>query len=204
MSHALQNPPGTSQSQFPGSDPSLAPYPSHSLSLSHGQSQTTANHHHLQNLQYPAAAAYPPNNPNAHSTSEAASYRASPTGSNGSSLPSMRTLDHQQQQPQQLHNMNSGLPPPGGPYYHNTGTTLPHPYGSVTSDPNGQNMRYALPVTDSRVMSGGRHKKVRGTRLRRCKSARLVSRGSLAPSVQPRRADSQSSLEKCADVPSRV
>lgn len=199
MSHALQNAAGTSQSsQFPGSDPSLASYPSPSLSNTHhlqsqSQSQTTAAaaNHHPNVLQYPAAA-YPPN-PNAQPTSEA-SYRASPTGSNGSSLPSMRTLDHQQQQPQQLHNMNSGLPPPGGPYYHNTGTTLPHPYGGVTSDPNGQNMRYALPVTDSRVMSGGRHKKVRGTRLRRCVN-------------QPRRADSsdsQSSVEKCADVPSRV
>lgn len=60
--------------------------------------------------------------------------------------------------------MGSNLPPPvaqmGGPYYHNQGQTLPHPsYPNVTSDPTG-NMRYAIPVTDSRVMSGGRHKKV--------------------------------------------
>ncbi|KAF4633816.1 hypothetical protein G7Y89_g4296 [Cudoniella acicularis] len=94
-------------------------------------------------------------------------YRASPTGSNGSlSLPSMRTLDSvQQQQQAHQHQMASGLPPVapmGGPYYHNQGQTLPHPshqYPNVTSDPTGQNMRYALPVTDARVMSGGRHKK---------------------------------------------
>lgn len=63
--------------------------------------------------------------------------------------------------------MGSNLPPPvaqmgGGPYYHNQGQTLPHPshqYPNVTSDPTGQNLRYALPVTDSRQMSGGRHKK---------------------------------------------
>lgn len=62
--------------------------------------------------------------------------------------------------------MGSPLPPPvaqmGAPYYHNQGQTLPHPghvYPNVTSDPNGQNMRFALPVNDSRVMSGGRHKK---------------------------------------------
>ncbi|OBT50022.1 hypothetical protein VE04_09690 [Pseudogymnoascus sp. 24MN13] len=116
-------------------------------------------------------------------------YRASPTGSNSSiSLPSMRTLDpHQQaqqqqqqqqqqmqaqqqqqvQQQQQQHaqHMGSQLPPPvaqmGGPYYHNN-QTLPHPshqYSNVTSDPTGQNMRYALPGPDNRVMSGGRHKK---------------------------------------------
>ncbi|KFY75308.1 hypothetical protein V499_04709 [Pseudogymnoascus sp. VKM F-103] len=115
-------------------------------------------------------------------------YRASPTGSNSSiSLPSMRTLDpHQQaqqqqqqqqqqmqaqqqqqvqQQQQQQQHMGSQLPPPvaqmGGPYYHNN-QTLPHPshqYSNVTSDPTGQNMRYALPGPDNRVMSGGRHKK---------------------------------------------
>ncbi|OBT88261.1 hypothetical protein VE02_02759 [Pseudogymnoascus sp. 03VT05] len=115
-------------------------------------------------------------------------YRASPTGSNSSmSLPSMRTLDphqqqaqqqqqqqqqmqqqvQQQQQQQQQHpqHMGSQLPPPvaqmGGPYYHNN-QTLPHPshqYSNVTSDPTGQNMRYALPGPDNRVMSGGRHKK---------------------------------------------
>ncbi|TEY68295.1 hypothetical protein BOTCAL_0121g00240 [Botryotinia calthae] len=94
-------------------------------------------------------------------------YRASPTGSNGSlPLPSMRSLDplqqqQQQQQAAQHQHMGSPLPPPvaqmGGPYYQNQ---LPHPshqhqYPNVTSDPN---MRYALPV-DSRVMSGGRHKK---------------------------------------------
>lgn len=105
----------------------------------------------------------PPNQPQAPEP-----YRASSTGSNNSmSLPSMRLIDQQSQQQQQQQNMGSGLPPPvahmGGPYYHNQGQTLPHPshqYANVTSDPSGQ-MRYALPVSaDSRVMSGGRHKKV--------------------------------------------
>ncbi|KAG4417343.1 hypothetical protein IFR04_009484 [Cadophora malorum] len=104
----------------------------------------------------------PPNQPQAPEP-----YRASSTGSNNSmSLPSMRLIDQQSQQQQQQQNMGSGLPPPvahmGGPYYHNQGQTLPHPshqYANVTSDPSGQ-MRYALPVSaDSRVMSGGRHKK---------------------------------------------
>jgi hypothetical protein len=51
----------------------------------------------------------------------------------------------------------------GGAYYHNQAQNLPPPsqYPNVTSDPLGPNMRYALPVTDARVMSGGRHKKVR-------------------------------------------
>ncbi|OBU01668.2 hypothetical protein VE01_00167 [Pseudogymnoascus verrucosus] len=71
----------------------------------------------------------------------------------------------QQQQQQHAQHMGSQLPPPvaqmGGPYYHNN-QTLPHPshqYSNVTSDPTGQNMRYALPGPDNRVMSGGRHKK---------------------------------------------
>ncbi|KAG4443579.1 hypothetical protein IFR05_000956 [Cadophora sp. M221] len=110
----------------------------------------------------PSNAQYYPNQPQAPEP-----YRASSTGSNNSmSLPSMRLIDQQTQQQQQQHNMGSGLPPPvaqmGGPYYHNQGQTLPHPshqYANVTSDPSGQ-MRYALPVSaDSRVMSGGRHKK---------------------------------------------
>lgn len=128
------------QSRQPVSYPSPTSYPSPSLSSAQ--------------YNYP-----PPNN------QQSEPYRASPTGSNGSlSLPSMRSLDPLQQQAQ--HHMGSPLPPPvaqmGGPYYHNQGQTLPHPsqYPNVTSDPTGQNMRYALPVTDSRVMSGGRHKKV--------------------------------------------
>lgn len=146
------NSPSMSTSQQPGgqarqpvSYPSPTSYPSPSL----------------QSAQYN----YPP--PNNQQVNEP--YRASPTGSNGSmSLPSMRSLDplqqQQQQQPQQ-HHMGSPLPPPvaqmGGPYYTPQGQPIPYP--SVTSDPTGQ-MRYALPVTaDSRVMSGGRHKKV-GTR----------------------------------------
>ncbi|KAH8808317.1 hypothetical protein F5884DRAFT_364817 [Xylogone sp. PMI_703] len=127
------------QSRQPVSYPSPTSYPSPSL----------------QNAQYN----YPP--PNNQQVSEP--YRASPTGSNGSmSLPSMRSLDPlQQQQQAQQHHMGSPLPPPvaqmGGPYYTPQGQPIPYP--SVTSDPTGQ-MRYALPVTaDSRVMSGGRHKK---------------------------------------------
>jgi white-opaque regulator 2 len=142
MSNAQQQ--GQNRQQ-PVSYPSPTSYPSPSLS----------------NAQYN----YPPPN------QQAETYRASPTGSNGSlSLPSMRSLDplqqQQQQQQQQQHHMGSNLPPPvaqmGGPYYHNPGQSLPHPahqYPNVTSDPTG-NIRYALPVTDSRVMSGGRHKKV--------------------------------------------
>ncbi|KFY61007.1 hypothetical protein V496_05205 [Pseudogymnoascus sp. VKM F-4515 (FW-2607)] len=79
----------------------------------------------------------------------------------------MQQQQAQQQQQQQQHpqHMGSQLPPPvaqmGGPYYHNN-QSLPHPahqYSNVTSDPTGQNMRYALPGPDNRVMSGGRHKK---------------------------------------------
>lgn len=90
-------------------------------------------------------------------------YRASPTGSNGSlSLPSMRSLDPLQQQ--HGHHMGSPLPSvtpmTQQPYYQSSTHTLPHPsYSGVTSDPSG--MRYALPQQDSRIMSGGRHKKVR-------------------------------------------
>jgi white-opaque regulator 2 len=132
---------GQSRGQ-PASYPSPTSYPSPSLS----------------SAQYN----YPP--PNNQQVSEP--YRASPTGSNVS-LPSMRSLDPLSQA-QQHHSMGSNLPPPvaqmGAPYYHNQGQTLPHPshqYPNVTSDPTGGNMRYALPVTtDSRVMSGGRHKKV--------------------------------------------
>jgi len=93
------------------------------------------------NYQYP-----PPNN------QQSEPYRASPTGSNISgsnmSLPSMRTLDPAQAP------MNPAMTQP---YY---GGQLPHPshYANVTSDPS--QMRYALPATDARVMSGGRHKKV--------------------------------------------
>ncbi|RDW66275.1 hypothetical protein BP6252_09910 [Coleophoma cylindrospora] len=128
-----------------------------------------------QGVSYPSPTSYPsPSMSNAQynypppNSQQNEPYRASPTGSNGSmSLPSMRSLDplQQQQQQQVQHHMGSPLPPPvaqmgGGPYYQ--GGQLPHPghvYPNVTSDPNGQNMRYALPVTESRVMSGGRHKK---------------------------------------------
>jgi hypothetical protein len=102
----------------------------------------------------------PPNNQQVN-----APYRASPTSSNGSiSLTSIRALDPFQQERQ---HMGSPLPHPpvaemGGPYYHNQGQTLTHPsqYPNITSDPTGQNIRCALPITDSRVMSAGRHDKV--------------------------------------------
>lgn len=114
-------------------------------------------------------------------------YRESPTGSNGSlSLPSMRSLDPLQQQQgaqqvqpvqqiqQQQQHMGSPLPPPNVaqmPYYHSA-QTLPHPGHQVNAysmgvsmpDVGAQNMRYALPPTDHRVMSGGRHKKVHCSR----------------------------------------
>lgn len=129
-----------------------------------GQSrQTAANYPSPTSYPSPSLSSaqynYPP--PNNQQVSEP--YRASPTGSNGSlSLPSMRSIDPS-------HSMGSPLPPPvaqmggGGPYFHNPGQGLPHPsqyHQSVTSDPTG-NLRYALPNnSDSRIMSGGRHKKV--------------------------------------------
>lgn len=79
-------------------------------------------------------------------------YRDSSTGSNASmSLPSMQAMTS-----------SLGGPVGGGPYYQ----SLSHPssYPNVTSDPTGQNMRFALPQQgDARVMSGGRHKKVSAT-----------------------------------------
>lgn len=58
--------------------------------------------------------------------------------------------------------MGSPLPPPMtnmGQFYHNPGQSLPPPqHMNVTSDPN-QPLRYPLPAAESRVMSGGRHKK---------------------------------------------
>jgi hypothetical protein len=105
---------------------------------------------------------YPP--PNNQQQVSIEPHRDSPPGSSGSlSLPSMRSWDSFQQQ---QHNMGSSLPPPvaqmGSPFYHGQGQNLPPPsqYPNVTSDPIGANMRYALPLTDSRPMSGNRHKKV--------------------------------------------
>jgi len=141
--------PSMSQSQQPGgqsrqpvSYPSPTSYPSPGLS----------------SAQY----AYPA--PNNQQVSEP--YRSSWNGNNSSaSLPSTRSPAFFQQPPHPPH-MASPLPPPVGqmaPYYHGS-QPLPHPqhqYPNVTSDPTGQNMRYALPAPDNRVMSGGRHKKVR-------------------------------------------
>ncbi|EPQ67825.1 Bgt-5132 [Blumeria graminis f. sp. tritici] len=100
---------------------------------------------------------YPPPN-----QSGPESYRGSPTDSSGSlSLPSMRSLDPLQQQQQQQ--MTTNLPTPvaqmaGGPYYQPSPQGLPQ-YPNVTSDPTGQNVRFALPANESRQVSGGRHKK---------------------------------------------
>ncbi|KAL8849626.1 MAG: hypothetical protein Q9221_005393 [Calogaya cf. arnoldii] len=128
-----------------------------------------------------SAYAYPPSNHNGQSTE---TYRASPTGSNVSlpslNLPPIRTIDgrpqsqqgqhgtqHQHQptpppQPQQQHHQAAPHPPPMNSYYSGgiPGQSLPPPqHMNVTSDPNPQPMRYALPPSDGRMMSGGRHKK---------------------------------------------
>ncbi|RKF54941.1 putative protein/C6 finger domain protein [Golovinomyces cichoracearum] len=90
-------------------------------------------------------------------------YRESPPGSNGSRpLPSMRSLDPLQQK-QQQQQMGSNIPPPvaqmgGRPYYQQPGQGVP-PYPNVTTIPNGQNINFALPATESRQVGGGRHKK---------------------------------------------
>ncbi len=101
-------------------------------------------------------------------------YRASPTGSNVSlpslNLPPIRAIDGREQQPSQQQQqqqqqggqapVGSALPPPMAQYYHNQGQSLPPPpqHMNVTSDPN-QPLRYPLPPTEGRIMSGGRHKK---------------------------------------------
>ncbi|KAL8831132.1 MAG: hypothetical protein Q9170_005434 [Blastenia crenularia] len=116
-----------------------------------------------------SAYAYAPSN---HGQTEP--YRTSPTGSNVSlpslNLPPIRTtLDsrppsqqgqqaspHQSQQQVGQAQMGAPLPPPMSAYYPQS---LPPPqHMNVTSDPN-QPMRYPLPPSDGRMMSGGRHKK---------------------------------------------
>ncbi|MCJ1478991.1 hypothetical protein MMC13_007675 [Lambiella insularis] len=56
--------------------------------------------------------------------------------------------------------MGSPLAPPMGQYYPNVQQSLapPPPHLNVASDPN-QQLRYPLPATDNRMMSGGRNKK---------------------------------------------
>lgn len=64
--------------------------------------------------------------------------------------------------------MGSPLPPPGAPpmqqmpQFYQQGHPIgpPPPHLSISQDPNGHGMRYALPVApDTRLLSGGRHKK---------------------------------------------
>lgn len=131
----------TSQSRQPTSYPSPHSYPSPSMS----------------------AYAYPA--PQQQQNVEP--YRASPTGSHVSlpslNLPPIRSIDPRQPQQQQV-GMGSPLPPPGGQvpaYYGQQHQNLPppgHQHPNVTSSPHHQGMRYQLP-NDSRIMSGGRHKK---------------------------------------------
>lgn len=144
-----------------------------SPSMSNGQQQAPSRQQQ-QPVGYPSPTGYPsPSIPSTqqpyYQTPEPQYHRASPASSTHS-LPPMR-LDRDSQQ-HQHNNMGSNLPPPvaqmgGQPtYYHDRNQTLPHPsqYPSVTSDPTG-GMRYAIPATDNRVMSGGRHKKVGGVEL---------------------------------------
>ncbi|KAL8950304.1 MAG: hypothetical protein Q9222_003648 [Ikaeria aurantiellina] len=122
-----------------------------------------------------SAYAYPP--PNHQQNTEA--YRASPTGSNVSlpslNLPPIRTMDGRPQSQQSQHvtqhqsqqqqvgqpQMSAPLPPSLAAYYPGMpGQSLPPPqHLGVTSDPSQQPMRYPLPPSDGRMMSGGRHKK---------------------------------------------
>ncbi|KAL9009978.1 MAG: hypothetical protein Q9173_005039 [Seirophora scorigena] len=131
-----------------------------------------------------SAYAYPSSNPGQNNEA----YRASPTGSNVSlpslNLPPIRTSmdsrpqsqqgqhtpqhqsqhqsqhqpQHQSQQPVGQPQLVASLPPPM--YYPAMPgqSLLPPQHMSVTSDPN-QPLRYPLPPSDGRMMSGGRHKK---------------------------------------------
>ncbi|KAI4227403.1 MAG: hypothetical protein L6R36_002424 [Xanthoria steineri] len=157
----------SNQTRPPGSFPSPHSYPSPSMS----------------------AYAYPPSNHNGQSTEPyRASPTGSSVSLPSLNLPPIRTIDGrpqsqqgtqnqpppppQQQQQQQQHpvgqpqigqpQMNAPLPPPMNSYYPGSlpGQSLPPPqHMNVTSDPNQQPMRYALPAPDGRMMSGGRHKK---------------------------------------------
>lgn len=92
-------------------------------------------------------------------------------------ISSLNTLQQQQQGVQQVQPIQqqqqypgNALPPPNVaqmPAYYHSAQTLPHPghqsaypLGVSMGEVAGATMRYALPPTDHRVMSGGRHKKV--------------------------------------------
>ncbi|KAK3943246.1 transcriptional regulatory protein moc3 [Diplogelasinospora grovesii] len=136
-------------------------------------SQPPPHGHSRQPVSYPSPTAFPPAGmPSAaqyayaaHAAAQQAGPPADPYRPSPTALPSMRTIDHQQQQQQHQHGMpiaahmagqmHPGATPMG--FY----TIPPHPYTMHHPDPNA--MRYALPPTlppDPRIaMSGGRHKK---------------------------------------------
>ncbi|MCJ1388670.1 hypothetical protein MMC18_001519 [Xylographa bjoerkii] len=72
----------------------------------------------------------------------------------------LQHLQHHVQPTSGQNSMGSPLAPPMGQYYPNPQQSLapPPPHMSGTSDPN-QPLRYPLPATDNRMMSGGRNKK---------------------------------------------
>lgn len=174
LAHSNQQPAAPAASSLPV--PSQSPV----------QQQQTTQHQEQRppaqpNYQSPAAYPSPGMTPNPNQVlyypapQAPAEYRPSPDANGSLPLPSMRSLDPQQTQQQQpiqgqpiqqqayaVGGVVGQLPPPVGvmPHYYGVGQTLPHPgHAYAVGDPNAQ-MRYALPPTDHRVMSGGRHKKV--------------------------------------------
>ena len=158
-----------------------------------------------------SAYAYPPPT----SGQGAEPYRASPTGSHVSlpslNLPPIRNIDGrsptaqqqaqaaqqspslQQQQGQSTgvqSSMGSPLAPPMGQYYQHQQQALPPPQShmNVTSDPN-QPLRYPLPATDNRMISGGRNKKEIKRRTKTgcltCRKRRIKVCGVLPDVVMP-------------------
>lgn len=120
--------------------------------------------HSYPSPQMSASYAYPP--PQGQSNEP---YRQSPTASNMPlpplNLPPLRAIDGQQQAqqppppPQAPQQSGSPLQQAAqhGGYYQPSPQGMPHPQG-ITSSPQNM-MRYPLPQSDQRIMSGGRHKK---------------------------------------------
>ncbi|KAL8681156.1 MAG: hypothetical protein Q9186_002688 [Xanthomendoza sp. 1 TL-2023] len=133
-----------------------------------------------------SAFAYPPSNHGQSTEAYRASPTGSNVSLPSLNLPPIRTIDgrpqssqgqqgtqhqsqQQQQQPQQQQQqqpvgqpqMGTPIPPSMSSYYPGMpGQSLPPPqHMGVTSDPSQQPMRYPLPPSDGRMMSGGRHKK---------------------------------------------